>query len=89
MGLQKDAESAMARICEHRRTKRTLIINTRKRQLKYLGYVKRKESLENLIFTGLIEGKRNRGKHHIKWLVRLSEWMAERGLGEIIKNAIY
>ena len=42
------------------------------------GWVTSKESVENLTLTGLIEGKKNRGRPRIKYLTSLSTWMAER-----------
>lgn len=38
------------------------------------------EDLENLILIRQIEGKTDRGKQHMTYLVRMSEWMAEQGL---------
>lgn len=38
----------------------------------------RKDSLENLILAGRIEGKRDRGKQHINYLANLSKWMTSR-----------
>ena len=49
-------------------TKRKLIFNTEKSQLKFLGYIIRKESLENLILTGQIDDKRYRRKQRITYL---------------------
>lgn len=40
--------------------KRTLVFNIIKRQLKFLGYIMRKEGLGNLTHTGHIEDKRDR-----------------------------
>lgn len=54
----------------------------RKRQFKCLGYVMRKEGLENLILKRQIEGKRNRGKQCKKYLMGLSKLMVEHSLGE-------
>lgn len=45
--------------------------------------IMRKEGLENLILTGQFEGKRDRGKQCITYLVSL---MAEQGLGKIKKT---
>lgn len=39
-------------------TKRTFILNIRKRQFKFLGHIIRKAVSKNLIFPGQIEGKR-------------------------------
>lgn len=52
-------------------TARMLTGSTRKRQLKYLGYIMRKKGLENLTLTGIIQGKRSKGKQSINCLMRL------------------
>ncbi len=67
-------------------TKRRLILNIRKRQLKFLGHIMRKEGLENLILTGRIEGKRDKGNQRVTFLAGLSKWMTERGLGEVAEG---
>lgn len=41
---------------------------------------------KNWILTGHIEGKRDRGKQHITYLLNLCKWMAEQVLGEIAKR---
>ena len=43
-------------------TERKLLPTVRKRQLEFLGHVMRKESVENLMLTGCIEGKKSRGR---------------------------
>lgn len=60
--------------------------NNRKKQLKFLGPVMRKERLENLIFTGEVEGNRDRRKRRVIYLMSLSKWMLEQSLREITKN---
>lgn len=42
-------------------TKWKLIHYIRKRELGFLGNIMREECLENLIFTGQIDGKRDKG----------------------------
>lgn len=56
---------------------RTLIHRVRKCELKFIGYIVRKEYLENFILTGYIEGNRDRGKHKITCLTRLWKWLPE------------
>ena len=63
-------------------TRRKLKLDIRKRQLKFLGHIMRKEGLENLILTGRIEGGRDRGKQRATYLTGLSEWMTGRGMRE-------
>ncbi|MGX9987587.1 reverse transcriptase domain-containing protein [Soonwooa purpurea] len=69
-------------------TKRRLMLDIRKRQLKFLGHVMRKEGLENLILTGRIEGGRDRGKQRTTYLKGLSEWMMGRGMGDTGSQAL-
>lgn len=51
-------------------TKITFTVNIRKRQLKIRWHITRKEGSENLIVTGQIEGKRERGRQRITYLTR-------------------
>lgn len=55
-------------ILEKMEIRRTLICSIRRRQLKFLGYIMKKEGLKNLTVTGHIEGKRDKGKQHITYL---------------------
>ena len=64
------------------------MLDIRKRQLKFLGHIMRKDGLENLILTGWIEGGRDRGKQHATYLNGLSEWMTGRGMGEAGSQAL-
>ena len=48
--------------------KRNLMIDIRKRQLKFFGHIMRREGLENTIITGMVEGKRGRGRPRIKYI---------------------
>ena len=43
-------------------TSRALVNKIRTRQTTFFGHVMRREKLEHLITTGMIEGKRSRGK---------------------------
>ena len=47
---------------------RQLIRIARKRQLGFLGHIMRREGMENLALTGMIEGKRGRGRPREKYL---------------------
>ena len=49
-------------------TTRSLINRIRKRQATFFGHVMRREKLEHLVKTGMIEGKRSRGKQREKML---------------------
>ena len=47
---------------------RQLLRTVRKRQLKFLGHSMRREGLENLALTGMVEGRRGRGRPREKYL---------------------
>ena len=48
--------------------KRQLVLTIRKRQFKFLGHTMRRNGMENLALTGMIEGKRGRGRPREKYL---------------------
>lgn len=50
------------------------------------SFLMRREGLENLIFTAQTEGKKLRGKQRLIYLVGLSKWMTEQGLGGLTKK---
>ena len=50
------------------------------KQMRFLGHLIRKDGLENLTLTGMIEGKRNRGRKQSLWMANLKEWIGERGV---------
>lgn len=60
------------------KTKRKQILNTRKRQLRFLGNIIRKGDFENLILTGPIKGKMDRRKGRITFLANLTKWIEEQ-----------
>lgn len=65
-----NAEHKINRICGKGRKQTekkimSLLVNITKRKLKLLGHIKRKEGLEDLIFTGQIEERKDRGKQCI------------------------
>ncbi|GFO19898.1 hypothetical protein PoB_004640300 [Plakobranchus ocellatus] len=47
----------------------------RKRQATFFGHVMRREKLENLVTTGMLEGKRSRGKQREKLIEGLTDWL--------------
>ena len=49
-------------------TKRTLLMIIRMRQLEFLGHFMRKNTLEELILTGSVDGKISRGRQREKYL---------------------
>ena len=57
---------------------RSLIKTIRKRQLKFLGHIMRKEGLGNQCLTGCIKGTRSRGRQCLTYLGSLSKWTIEQ-----------
>lgn len=51
-------------VLEKMETKKKIMFNLRKRQLKILGYIMKKAGLEKLIHTGKIEGRSDRKMIH-------------------------
>lgn len=52
-------------LLEKMATKMNVISNIKKRQLKFIWHIIRKDSLENLLLSSQIEDKRERGKQRI------------------------
>lgn len=62
-----------------------LFANLSQKQLIFLRHIIRKNCTNNLIFTGRIGGKRNRGEQRTTSLMNLCEWMAKQQQVRIIK----
>lgn len=58
---------------EKMKTQRKLIVNVRRKQLRFLGHIMRKEGLETSTLTRHIEGK-----VQVIYLTSLSKWMVEK-----------
>jgi len=65
------------------------ILNTiHQRQLGFFGHVMRKHSLEHLVVTGKVEGRRARGRQRLKFLDNLSTcWEDKVSPTQIIRAA--
>jgi len=57
---------------------RTLLKRIRQRQLAFLGHVLRRQSLENLVVMGRIDGRRARGRQRLKYLDRLCDSLKDK-----------
>ena len=57
---------------------RTLLKRIRQRQLAFLGHVLRRQSLENLVVTGRIDGRRARGRQRLKYLDSLCDSLKDK-----------
>ncbi|GFO12756.1 endonuclease-reverse transcriptase [Plakobranchus ocellatus] len=62
-------------VLEEAHTTRLLISKIHKRQATFFGHVMRREKLENLVTTGMLEGKRSRGKQREKLIEGLTDWL--------------
>ena len=63
-------------------TSRALVNKIRTRQTTFFGHVMRREKLEHIITTGMMEGKRSRGKQWEKMTNGLANWL---GAGEVVE----
>ena len=57
----------------------------RTRQTTFFGHVMRREKLEHLITTGMMKGKRSRGKQREKMTDGLANWLGAGKVVEILK----
>jgi len=57
---------------------RTLLKSIRQRQLAFLGHVLRRQSLENLVVTERIDGRRARGRQRLKHLDSLCDSLKDK-----------
>ena len=55
-------------------SQRKLLCIIRQRQLEFFGHLMRKEEIENLVVTGKINGKRDRGRQRVTFVKSLSNW---------------
>ena len=66
-------------------TSRALVNKVWTRQTTFFGHVMRREKLEHLITTGMMEGKRSRGKQGEKMTDGLANWLGAGKVVEILK----
>ena len=66
-------------------TSRAIVNKIRTRQTTFFGHVMRRENLEHLITTGMVEGKRSRGKQREKMTDGLANWLGAGKVVEILK----
>lgn len=64
-------------------TKRTLLLNIRMRQLKFLGFIMRKEGWKKLYSQDKLK---TRGKRRITYLMNMTKQKANHYLGEMKKK---
>ena len=66
-------------------TSRALVNKIRTRQTTFFGHVMRREKLQHLITTGMMEGKRSRGKQRETMTDGLVNWLGAGKVVEILK----
>ena len=59
-------------------TKRSLVTTIRKRQLKFVGHINRKNGLEKTVLCGKIEGKRSRGRQRTTYINSLNAFATKK-----------
>ncbi|GFN77131.1 endonuclease-reverse transcriptase [Plakobranchus ocellatus] len=75
MRMSWTAKKTNDTVLEEAHTTRLLISKIRKRQATFFGHVMRREKLENLVTTGMLEGKRSRRKQREKLIEGLTDWL--------------
>ena len=65
---------------------KTLINKIRKRQASSVGHFLRREGLENIVTTGKIPGRRDRGRQRMKHLDGLCKWLSRSSTTEMIED---
>jgi ribosomal 50S subunit-associated protein YjgA (DUF615 family) len=63
---------------------RNLITELRRKQSKFIGHILRKGTLEHIVTTGKIMGKRDRGRQCEKILDSLAEWYGKKQTTDLI-----
>jgi len=79
-------EKSNERVLKEAYARRSLINRVRKRQAKFIGHDIRRDGLEHLVPTGMLEGKRSRGRHRVKILDGLTSWLGAQRVTEILST---
>ena len=69
------AKKSNEKVLKEAHTKRSLMNKIRKRQATFFGHVMRKEKMEHIVTTGMMEGKKSRGRQREKMLDGLTKWL--------------
>ena len=64
--------------------KRCLMTHIRRRQLRFFGHVMRREGLENIVTTGMIEGTKGRGRPRVRYTDGLRSAARKTNIPELI-----
>ena len=85
MKISWKAKKSNDTVLKEAHTSRALVNKIRTRQTTFFGHVMRREKLEHLITTGMMEGKRSRGKQREKMTDGLIKWLGAGKVVEILK----
>lgn len=77
----------MRNVLEKMETKKILIRSNQKKQLRFLGYIRSKVSLEYLAFARAIEGKMGNGRQRITYSKSLCKCLGGRTKRQIFVRA--
>ena len=80
-----DGKKSNEKVLQEAQTTRSLVNKIRKRQATFFGHVMRREKLEHLMTTGMIEGKRSRGRQRETMLDGLKEWLNVGKMTEVLR----
>ncbi|RUS70812.1 hypothetical protein EGW08_021432 [Elysia chlorotica] len=72
-------------VLEEAQAKPSIINKVRKRQTTFFGHVMRREGLEHLVTTGMIDGKRSQGRQREKMTDGMKEWLQISKVTEMMK----
>ncbi|GFS03118.1 endonuclease-reverse transcriptase [Elysia marginata] len=75
------AKKTNERVLQEAQSKRSLLDKIRKRQATFFGHIMRQEKLENLIITGMMTGRRCRGRQREKLTDGMAKWF---GMGSVV-----
>ncbi|GFR86563.1 eukaryotic translation initiation factor 3 subunit F [Elysia marginata] len=75
------AKKTNERVLQEAQSKRSLLDKIRKRQATFFGHMMRQEELENLIITGMMTGRRCRGRQREKLTDSMAKWL---GMGSVV-----
>ena len=57
------------------KTCRKSCVKLRERQAKFFGHIMRRDRMKSIITTGMINGRKSRGRKHVKHLDGLRVWL--------------
>ncbi|GFS13579.1 eukaryotic translation initiation factor 3 subunit F [Elysia marginata] len=75
------AKKTNERVLQEAQSKRSLLDKICKRQATFFGHIMRQEKLENLIITGMMTGRRCRGRQREKLTDGMAKWL---GMGSVV-----